>query len=211
MPADLSAGNRELLQTLAIEASTILENARLMEEERAKMRIENELQVARDIQQGLLPASMPLDGWFRAAGSSQPSTQVGGDYFDVRQITPGSVGRSGGRCVRQRRQLRVAGRAAARRVPDGVGESARSGRHAVAAQLVSAGSDARRKIRHRVLLHAGFVRASALCQRGALRAVSGERGWASAQAAHLRNAGGNDRGRCGCRWWKCNSRRATKW
>jgi serine phosphatase RsbU (regulator of sigma subunit)/pSer/pThr/pTyr-binding forkhead associated (FHA) protein len=87
--ADLSAGNRELLQTLAIEASTILENARLMEEERAKARIENELQVARDIQQGLLPASMPLDGWFRAAGSSQPSTQVGGDYFDVKQITPG--------------------------------------------------------------------------------------------------------------------------
>jgi serine phosphatase RsbU (regulator of sigma subunit) len=88
MQADLSAGNRELLQTLAIEASTILENARLMEEERGKVRIENELQVARDIQQGLLPASMPLDGWFRAAGSSQPSTQVGGDYFDVKQIHP---------------------------------------------------------------------------------------------------------------------------
>ena len=35
-PADLSAGNRELLQTLAIEASTILENARLMEEERVE-------------------------------------------------------------------------------------------------------------------------------------------------------------------------------
>ncbi len=89
LPADLSAGNRELLQTLAIEASTILENARLMEEERAKTRIENELQVARNIQQGLLPVAMPVEGWFRAAGSSQPSTQVGGDYFDVKQITPG--------------------------------------------------------------------------------------------------------------------------
>lgn len=88
LPADLSAGNRELLQTLAMEASTILENARLMEEERGKQRIENELQVAREIQQGLLPAALPSDGWFRAAGSSQPSTQVGGDYFDVRQIRP---------------------------------------------------------------------------------------------------------------------------
>ena len=88
LPADLSAGNRELLQTLAMEASTILENARLMEEERGKLRMENELQVARDIQQGLLPTLLPRDGWFRAAGSSQPSTQVGGDYFDVRQITP---------------------------------------------------------------------------------------------------------------------------
>jgi phosphoserine phosphatase RsbU/P len=87
-PADLSAGNRELLQTLAIEASTILENARLLEEERTKIRMEDELKIARDIQQGLLPASLPAVGWFRAAGSSIPSTEVGGDYFDVRQISP---------------------------------------------------------------------------------------------------------------------------
>jgi phosphoserine phosphatase RsbU/P len=86
-PADLSAGNRELLQPLAIEASTILENARLFEEERIKIRIEDELKIARTIQQGLLPAALPSTGWFRAAGSSIPSTQVGGDYFDVRQVT----------------------------------------------------------------------------------------------------------------------------
>ena len=87
-PADLSSGNRELLQTLAIEASTILENARLLEEKRDKVRMESELKIARDIQQGLLPASLPEEGWFRAAGSSIPSTQVGGDYFDVRQLAP---------------------------------------------------------------------------------------------------------------------------
>ena len=51
-PADLSSGNREMLQTLAIEASTILENARLLEEERDKQRMEEELKIARDIQQG---------------------------------------------------------------------------------------------------------------------------------------------------------------
>jgi serine phosphatase RsbU (regulator of sigma subunit) len=86
-PADLSAGNRELLQTLAIEASTILENARLFEEERKKVRIEDELKIARTIQQGLLPPVLPSQGWFRAAGSSIPSTQVGGDYYDVRQVS----------------------------------------------------------------------------------------------------------------------------
>ena len=84
-PADLSAGNRELLQTLAMEASTILENARLIEEERAKLKIESELKIARDIQQGLLPSELPEAGWFRAAGSSTPSRQVGGDYYDVRR------------------------------------------------------------------------------------------------------------------------------
>lgn len=84
--ADLSLGNRELLQTLALEASTILENARLLEEERQKQRIEEELQIAREIQTNLLPRSLPTEGWFRAAGSSIPSRQVGGDYFDVRAL-----------------------------------------------------------------------------------------------------------------------------
>jgi phosphoserine phosphatase RsbU/P len=86
--ADLSAGNREILQTLALEASTILENARLLEEERTKQKMEEELNIARTIQTGLLPSELPADGWFRACGSSIASRQVGGDYFDVRQVSP---------------------------------------------------------------------------------------------------------------------------
>ncbi len=68
--ADMAGGNRELLQTLAMEASTVLENARLLEEERAKQHMEEELRVARDIQRSLLPPSLPSTGWLRAAGSS---------------------------------------------------------------------------------------------------------------------------------------------
>jgi sigma-B regulation protein RsbU (phosphoserine phosphatase) len=83
LAADLSGGNRELLQTLAIEASTILENARLLTEERLKDKMEEELSVARTIQQSLLPRRLPSEGWFRACGSSIASHQVGGDYFDV--------------------------------------------------------------------------------------------------------------------------------
>jgi serine phosphatase RsbU (regulator of sigma subunit) len=86
--ADLSSGNREILQTLALEASTILENARLLDEERGKQHLEEELNVARTIQTGLLPRELPADGWFRAAGSSIASRQVGGDFFDVRQVSP---------------------------------------------------------------------------------------------------------------------------
>jgi len=84
--ADLSAGNRELLQTLALETSTILENARLLEEERSKQRLEEELSIARNIQSGLLPRSLPKEGFYRAAGWSIPSHQVGGDYYDVRKL-----------------------------------------------------------------------------------------------------------------------------
>ena len=85
--ANLAGGNRELLQTLAIEASTVLENARLLEEEQAKHLIEEELDLARTIQQSLLPRSLPSEGWFRACGSSVPTHEVGGDYYDVTQVS----------------------------------------------------------------------------------------------------------------------------
>ncbi len=88
--ADLSQGNRELLQTLALEASTVLENARLLDEERTKQRLEKELDIARDIQSSLLPSELPHEGWLRASGSSTPSHQVGGDYFDVRRLQSGA-------------------------------------------------------------------------------------------------------------------------
>ena len=87
-PADLAGGNRELLQTLAIEASTVLENARLLQEEQAKHKMEEELRLARTIQQSLLPSTLPSEGWLRASGSSIASFQVGGDYFDVARVNP---------------------------------------------------------------------------------------------------------------------------
>jgi sigma-B regulation protein RsbU (phosphoserine phosphatase) len=86
--ADLAGGNRELLQTLAIEASTVLENARLLEEERAKQRLEEELRLAHTIQQSLLPGALPSAGWLCARGSSVASREVGGDYFDVTRVNP---------------------------------------------------------------------------------------------------------------------------
>ena len=86
MAADLAGGNRELLQTLAIEASTVLENARLLQEEQTKHQMEEELRLARTIQQSLLPRSLPDAGWLRASGSSLASHEVGGDYYDVTRV-----------------------------------------------------------------------------------------------------------------------------
>ena len=87
--ADLSVGNRELLQTLALEASTILENARLLEDERNRVKLDEEMGIARSIQQSLLPRVLPTDSWFSVCGSSLPAAQVGGDYFDVRPADEG--------------------------------------------------------------------------------------------------------------------------
>ncbi len=78
------------MQSLALEASTILENARLLDEERVKQKIEEELKLARQIQQSLYPRSLPSSGWFVACGSSAASLEVGGDYFDVLKINDAS-------------------------------------------------------------------------------------------------------------------------
>jgi len=88
--ANLAAGNRELLQTLALEASTILENARLLEEERKKEAMDRELSLARSIQDSLLPKGLPQEGWFQAYGLSLPSLEVAGDYYDVHMLPSGA-------------------------------------------------------------------------------------------------------------------------
>ncbi|MCZ2157630.1 MAG: SpoIIE family protein phosphatase [Bryobacterales bacterium] len=85
----LTVADRELLQTLALEASNVIENARLLEEEHLNRKIQEELEIARGIQQSLLPRELPRTGWFRAAGVSIPSQNVAGDYFDVRQAGQG--------------------------------------------------------------------------------------------------------------------------
>ena len=74
-----------------------------------------------------------------------------------------------------------------------------------------AGAHPRRKIRDRFLLHFGQVRAAALRQRRPLRAVSGGRRRPPAQAAHFRDAGGNDRGCEHPDGGTASLRRAIKW
>ena len=87
--AEVAGASGELLQSLAVEASMILENARLIVQERVKERMERELDLARTIQRDLLPDQFPSTGWFRACGVSVSSAQVGGDYFDLMELEEG--------------------------------------------------------------------------------------------------------------------------
>lgn len=78
-----SKGDIEFLHSLGNLAIISIENARLFKEELEKQKMEDELVIAREIQQGLLPHKLPrLDG-FDIAATNIPSSQVGGDYYDV--------------------------------------------------------------------------------------------------------------------------------
>jgi serine phosphatase RsbU (regulator of sigma subunit)/predicted ester cyclase len=61
-------------------------------EAQERERIEQELQVARRIQQELLPETIPeLDGW-RIAAYYGPAREVGGDFYDFLELSSGRLG-----------------------------------------------------------------------------------------------------------------------
>ena len=77
----------EFLKTLGNQTMAALENARLFEETLEKQRLEEELNLARSIQQKLLPDKLPQPASIQLAARNIPSKQVGGDYFDVIQVS----------------------------------------------------------------------------------------------------------------------------
>ena len=68
-------------------------NAALREAEvqRQLERLEHDMQVARSIQQSLLPSTTPPIEGFEIAGWNQPADQTGGDYFDWQLLPSGRV------------------------------------------------------------------------------------------------------------------------
>jgi len=88
-PAAFSKLDRQILDALALEAASILDNARLVERERERQRLEQEINIARDIQQGLLPRDFREYPHLAVTGFNLPCLAVGGDYFDVFPLSDG--------------------------------------------------------------------------------------------------------------------------
>ncbi len=80
------------LETLAAEAAVAIENARLYREAVEKAKIEQELQIAAEIQQALLPPPAWSAEHFEAVGCSVPCRAVGGDFFEYLTMADGSAG-----------------------------------------------------------------------------------------------------------------------
>lgn len=82
-PAAFSKLDRQILDALAADAASILDNARLVIRERERQRMEEQIDIARGIQQALLPRNFPDHPHLAVAGCNYPCLAVGGDYFDV--------------------------------------------------------------------------------------------------------------------------------
>ncbi|HXT69294.1 MAG TPA: SpoIIE family protein phosphatase [Vicinamibacterales bacterium] len=83
----LSDATRGALETLAGEASVAIENARLYRDKLEKARMEQEMRIAAEIQQSLLPRARVSLGYVEAAAASIPCRSIGGDFFDYVENT----------------------------------------------------------------------------------------------------------------------------
>ncbi len=70
------------LATIANQLAVAITTSRLYQESIEKQRLEEEMNIARTIQKELLPREFPRGVDFEFSAYSEPSRQVGGDYFD---------------------------------------------------------------------------------------------------------------------------------
>src|SRR5918999_3573277 len=92
---DYSSDDRKLLDNLAAQAAPALRVGPLVREKAAeaatRQRFEQELEVARLIQQNFLPKQLPeLSGW-QVAAYYRPAREVGGDFYDVIPLPDGQI------------------------------------------------------------------------------------------------------------------------
>lgn len=73
----------EFIYSACSLAMISIENAQLFKEALEKHRMEEDLQIARNIQKNLFPRSVPKLKHFEIAAMNLPTKQVGGDYYDL--------------------------------------------------------------------------------------------------------------------------------
>jgi len=90
--SDTTLEIRRLAQTFNTMTADLRANVqRLAVEKAARQRIERDMDIAREIQQGLLPTSKPELPGYEIAGWSKPADKTGGDYYDWQTLPDGRL------------------------------------------------------------------------------------------------------------------------
>jgi sigma-B regulation protein RsbU (phosphoserine phosphatase) len=87
-----SAKDKEMLMSVAGELAFVIENARLIERMVSEEQLRRELQLAAEVQQGLLPSEPPASEHLELSGFCQPARGIGGDYYDFLQLEGEQLG-----------------------------------------------------------------------------------------------------------------------
>ena len=83
--------DEEIAGFLGGQAGVAIQRQRLLDHFAEKQRIQRDLNLARSIQQGLLPRTNPTLAGFDIAGWNRPADETGGDFFDFLPLADGRL------------------------------------------------------------------------------------------------------------------------
>lgn len=81
----------ELLACIATQAGVAIENAQLHEQAVHQQRVEQDLELARNVQQAFLPGNNPGTSGYEFFSYYHPADQIGGDYYDYIELADGRL------------------------------------------------------------------------------------------------------------------------
>src|SRR3974390_74789 len=85
----LTSVSQDILRNIANGAAALVENAALVEAEEAARRVQQEMQIAAEIQQRLMAVIVPEVSYARVQAVSYACKDIGGDFFDLVQTDMG--------------------------------------------------------------------------------------------------------------------------
>lgn len=81
-----SVADQRLLRSIGEQAATAVAQARLLETERRERAMERQLRLASDVQRRMMPRELPAIAGLDAAARNEPSSELGGDLYDVFEL-----------------------------------------------------------------------------------------------------------------------------
>jgi sigma-B regulation protein RsbU (phosphoserine phosphatase) len=87
-----SGGERRLVAAVASQIGAAIENARLVQRDLARQRLDHELELAHDLQLKLLPSPELLGPDVDVAARCEPAERVGGDFYHFLRLAEKKVG-----------------------------------------------------------------------------------------------------------------------
>ena len=84
-------GDLEVLASVASQAAIAVDNAQLHEKSLAQQSIQRDLELARQVQRGLMPSEHPQVPGYHFFHFYEPANHVGGDYYDYIMLPDGRV------------------------------------------------------------------------------------------------------------------------
>lgn len=80
-----------VLRTFTSQTILTIENLRLVNESLQNERYKEELKIATQVQESLIPKTFPVDSWFEISTHAVAAKEVGGDFYDFLQLSESRI------------------------------------------------------------------------------------------------------------------------